>query len=105
MVSITNIVAGIGIVAIALLLIVLGLISRRLGRVTHAKGYYRLFFVSALLMLMGAGGRMWSAFRPDDLIYDNIWWILIYNGAPTLGLTLAVVVAWYYWSWLLAERD
>jgi len=105
MVSMASILAGIGMVAIALLLVVLGLLSRRLGRVTRSRRYYVIFFIAMLLLLMGAGGRFWVFMYPDDTIYDSILWIVIYSGAPALGLTLGVIVAWHYWSWLLAERD
>ena len=105
MASVASILAGIGMVAIALLLVVLGLLSRRLGRVTRSKSYYGLFFVATILLLIGAGGRFWVFMYPDDTIYDSILWIVIYSGAPALGLTLGVIVAWHYWSWLLAERD
>lgn len=105
MASVASILAGVGMVAIAILLVVLGLLSRRLGRVTRSKGYYGVFFIATVLLLMGAGGRIWVFIYPDDTIYDSILWIIIYTGAPALGLTLGVIVAWHYWSWLLAERD
>ncbi|MCL4252371.1 MAG: hypothetical protein KJ043_01160 [Anaerolineae bacterium] len=105
MASVASILAGMGMMAIALLLVVLGLLSRRLGRVTRSRRYYGVFFIAAMLLLMGASGRVWVFIYPDDTIYDSILWIVIYTGAPALGLTLGVIVAWHYWSWLLAERD
>ncbi len=105
MASLASLVAGIGMMAIAFLLMVLGLLSRRLGRVTRSKRYYGVFFIATLLLLVGVGGRLWVFIYPDDTIYHSVLWIIIYNGAPALGLTLGVIVAWHYWSWLLAERD
>ncbi|PJF29821.1 MAG: hypothetical protein CUN52_06420 [Phototrophicales bacterium] len=105
MASFGSILAGFGMMAIAILLMVLGLLSRRLGRVTRSNRYYGIFFMATILMLIGVGGRFWVFIHTDTNSYDNLWWIMIYNGAPALGLTLGVIVAWHYWSWLLAERD
>ncbi|MCU0479661.1 MAG: hypothetical protein MUE54_00455 [Anaerolineae bacterium] len=105
MASVASILAGLGMIAIAILLMVLGLLSRRLGRVTRASRRYLLFFPAMFLVLIGACGRFWVFIQPSATEYDSIVWILVYNGAPAFGLTLGVIVAWHYWSWLLAERD
>lgn len=88
-------------------LIVLGLLSHRLGRVTRSKAYYIGFFVSAMLVSVGAAARL--VHLSDRLasttnLHHNIVWVLLYNGVPAVGVTLGVIIAWRYWSWLLAER-
>ncbi len=105
MATVASILAGLGMTAMAVLLIVLGLLSRRLGRVTRATRYYWVYFLAAFFILIGVGGRFWVFITPHATQYDSILWILVYNGAPAFGLTLGVIVAWHYWSWLLAERD
>jgi len=105
MTTITSVLAGLGMTAIAGMLVMLALLSWRLGRVTRATTYYRVFFVAMTLVLMGAVARFWVFINPHDAQYDSIAWILVYNGMPAVGLTLGVIVAWHYWSWLLAERD
>lgn len=97
-------VAGLGMMMVAMTLILFGLLSRRLGRVTRATGHYRLFFIASGLVIIGAMARFYVAIGQLPPI-EGVMWVLIYNGAPALGISLAVVVAWYYWSWLLAERD
>jgi hypothetical protein len=94
----------IGLVGISVLLAVMGLLSHRLGRVTRAKPYYLVFFVGALLVAIGAGVRIWQPEPTVNLTTETLW-VLLYHGMPALGLTLGVVAAWRYWSWLLAERN
>ncbi len=95
---------AIGQLGIVFALIVLAQLSKRLGLMTHAKPYYRGFYVAAVLLLVSTAVRFFNDFllRQDT---KQIGWILLYDGLPALAISLAVVVAWRYWSWLLAERD
>ncbi len=101
--STTALLGSLGPVSIMILLVVIGLLSKRLGEQTHAKPYYLGFYVAALLMLISAATRILSAILnvPDD----DIRWIVVEDGLPALALTMGVLIAWRYWSWLLAERD
>lgn len=106
--NVLDIVGLLGLISIGVFLIVMGLLSRRLGQVTHARSYYTLFFVAACLVGVGIVARVVHFTSELALIEDlnnNIEWVLLYNGAPAVGVTLGLVGAWRYWSWLLAERD
>jgi hypothetical protein len=93
-------------------LVVLGQLSKRLGSATQTPPYYVGFYVSALLVIGGVVVRLLDFIsaqgdvltlqetRPDVLLR-----VLLYNGLPALGITIGVIVAWRYWSWLLAERN
>lgn len=94
----------VGPLSICVLLVVLGLLSRRLGRGTHASPYYVGFFVAAALVAISAVARGVHVFSAVE-VNDSMAWVVVYNGFPALGVTLGVVIAWRYWSWLLAERD
>ncbi|NOK86214.1 MAG: hypothetical protein GFH27_549411n44 [Chloroflexi bacterium AL-W] len=94
----------VGLAGISVLLVVMGLLSHRLGRVTRAKRYYVGFFLGALLVAISAVVRLWQPPEAVDLT-ESVLWLLLYHGAPAIGLTLGVVTAWRYWSWLLAERN
>lgn len=87
-------------------MLVLGLLSKRLGAVTHTPRYYRVLYGTTVLMLMSALGRLVNIVRVVDpaQLNDNPFWVLVYIGLPALSVTIAVIVAWRYWSWLLAER-
>lgn len=94
----------IGLLGIVFALIVVAQLSKRLGYATRAKPYYRGFYVAAALLVVSIIGQLVNELllRADP---HEPGWILVYDGIPALALTLGVVVAWRYWSWLLAERD
>lgn len=97
----------IGVASIALALVVLGLLSKRLGSVTRLPRYYRGFYVAAALVAISVVARLLNIGRGPsaalELASDPLW-VLLYIGFPAIGITLGVVIAWRYWSWLLAER-
>jgi hypothetical protein len=97
-----------GTLSISAALVVLAQLSRRLGRVTGATSYYVGFYLAALLVAVGAAARLLNLgdrVAAAENLHQNVLWVLLYNGAPAAGLTVGVIIAWYYWSWLLAERD
>lgn len=97
-----------GLVSIAIALIVLGLLSKRLGETTRAPRRYLHFYVAAALLLISAATQtanlLLNLMNVDELS-GSFLWVLLYNGLPALGITLGLMAAWHYWSWLLAERD
>ena len=89
-------------------LIIMGLLSRRLGRATRAAPYYIGFFVAGGLVGFSALARLVNLLlhiADATMLQQDTLWVLVYHGLPALGVTLGVVFAWRYWSWLLAERD
>lgn len=98
----------IGMFSIFIMLIVVALLSKRLGIVTRARRYYLGFYVAALLMGISILVRLLSS--PVDVnanmtLQQDALTIIIYSVFPAVSLTLAVVIAWRYWSWLFAERN
>lgn len=94
-----------GLALLAASLVWLALLSRRLGRVTHAPPYYIGLLVAAGLMLLAALIRLVNDLRGANASAESGWWVLAYTGLPAIAVTTALVFAWRYWSWLLAERD
>jgi hypothetical protein len=84
--------------------VVMGLLSRRLGLTMHVPPYYLGFFVAAGLMLISGAARVLTVLDPPDGTPGLLRVVLVY-GLPAIALTLAVILAWRYWSWLLAERS
>ncbi len=90
--------------AICLALVVLAQLSRRLGSVTRTARYYLGLYVAAFLV--GFSVVIWLLDLLSWIsIQQSATWALLFTGLPTIGVTLGVVFAWRYWSWLLAERD
>lgn len=97
--------AVVGLVGISTALVVLGLLSRRLGQVTRAPRYYLGFFVAALLIGLSILFRLVYLFQSIVPTADDSLAVLFYVGLPALALTFSLIIAWRYWSWLLAERS
>lgn len=93
--------------SITVALVVLALLSRRLGGVTRMPRYYVGLFLAAGMMGVSVVARLLALGRGSaitmELNHDPLW-VFLYIGLPAIALTTAIVVAWRYWSWLLAER-
>lgn len=96
-----------GTLSIMVAMVVLGILSRRLGAVTRSPRYYRGFFVAAGLMGVSFLARLLNVGRGLEATIamgHDPGWALLYVGLPSIAISLGVGVAWRYWSWLLAER-
>lgn len=97
-----------GMTGVGIFLVIMGLLSKRLGEVTKATPYYRGFFLASAFVVVGVIARLYHisiGVAVIDDLHHNIGWVMLYNGAPALGITLGLFVGWRYWSWLLAERN
>lgn len=96
-----------GPLSITVALLVIGLLSRRLGSVLRTPPYHIGLFIAALLMAVSVLARLVNIGRGVEdavqLASDPLW-VLLYIGFPAMAITLGIVIAWRYWSWLLAER-
>jgi len=92
----------IGVMGIMVLLGVLGFLSRRMGKATQAAPHYIGFFLAMTLVGVGLVARI---INPDADLTQNGLAVMVYNGLPAIGLTIGAIIAWHYWSWLLAERQ
>ncbi|MCA9888263.1 MAG: hypothetical protein KC546_07815 [Anaerolineae bacterium] len=96
-----------GWLAVGAALVIVARLSLRLGTVTHARPYYRLMDLAAVMICIGALGSLaleWSSLAQDDQLAHNMLSMLC-DTLVAVGISLGLGVAWYYWSWLLAERD
>ncbi len=85
--------------AVSVSLVIVGLLSQRLGAVTKMPAYYRWFYVAAVLVGVSSVTRVLGASAgPDEGL------ALFCTVTFALGVTIGVVVAWRYWSWLFGER-
>jgi hypothetical protein len=93
-------------VAVIVTLVVLAQLSQRLGSVTHARPYYRWYYGAACLVAIAVVIRVVNDQPPLAASTNlNILGIILHDGFQATGLTIGLIVTWYYWSWLLAERD
>jgi hypothetical protein len=102
----SGIFSAFGLASVTLAMTIVAQLSKRLGAVTHTPRYYFGFYIAAVLMGISVLARLYNWVTNADVNALNAdpGWILLYIGLPALAVTLAVMVAWRYWSWLLAER-
>lgn len=94
-----------GLFSIGLAMVLLARLSQRIGHVMESSPYFRLLYVAALLTWGGLIARLLSLNMPMDQPSDNLVYTVLNDGLPALGITIGLAVVWYYWSWLVAERD
>lgn len=94
--------------ALILALWVLAQISRRFGEVTHRPPLYRGFYVAMGLLVCPLVVRLLaiglSAEEAAELGGNSLI-ALAHNLPLVLGITLAVIIAWRYWGWLVYARE
>ncbi len=95
--------------AVAVTLLVLGMLSQRLGAVTNTPPYYRWFYVAAALVSVAALFELLYvlSLNVDDgagILYDEGFYLLTFSAPMAVGLTVSAIVSWRYWGWLLSER-
>ncbi len=102
---------SLGLLAAAYLLVVLGLLSSRLGAVLKMPPAHRWFYLGA-----GLVGVAWLAYLVrvslaadsslatvlHSPVAENLTFVL-YHLPLAAGLTIGLGVAWRYWAWLLRE--
>jgi TPR repeat protein len=93
-----GLIGAVGPAGVTCALVVLGLLSRRLGAVTRMPPHYRWLYVAASLSGLSALVRVVSSGHQDARLE------LIYALAFALGVTVGLAAAWHYWSWLFGER-
>ncbi len=103
MISVLSLLGLCGPASIIVALIVLALLSQRLGAVTKRPPLYRWLFVSVALVGISVIARLVNLGAAEPPGRGSI--VVMLDDVPlALGLTLAVFIAWRYWSWLLSER-
>jgi dipeptide/tripeptide permease len=102
---VNNLLAFLGIcgpVAIMITLVIMALLSQRLGAVTKRPPLYRWFYVGVALIGISVIMRLTELSASGSPGHDYTATVL-HDALIAAGLSLAVVVAWRYWSWLLHE--
>ncbi len=90
---------------------ILANLSRRYGEVIRMPPHYRGFYAAIGLVSVA----LFSHLLRDMVILDpgqgpallnNDWFYLLTFYLPlALAVTLAIIIAWRYWSWILKEQQ
>jgi len=95
-------------VSIGILLFVFARISGRLGDVTRSRPYYLGLYGAAILSWLSALVQLldiWYEYSNSSNVSTQTLWIFIHKGLLATAITVGLLIVWYYWSWLIAERD
>lgn len=97
----------VGYASIAFALLVLGRLSQRLSNVTRAPAYYIGIYSASVFLLLGRIAYTVMLLQAPEWVFERrgeFLLVLLGSGLPAIGITISLVIVWYYWSWLLAER-
>ncbi len=86
-----------GILGFAVLYVVLAHLSARMGEGMHISGYYLLYYIAilVLILILPAG---WSIYYAGERGLENSLFALL-----TLGNIVAIAASFKYWWWLKKE--
>jgi len=102
--------APIGLLSIAYLSFLFANLSRRLSAVTKMNDHYRWFMVAGGFIILAAlsqviRGTADLARHLASPVLLEPWFALVSFHIPlTVGVTLDLVLVWYYWGWILKEK-
>ncbi|HEY68853.1 MAG: hypothetical protein DRI79_05530 [Chloroflexi bacterium] len=110
MIVITTPLAVMGLFAIVYLGSLFANLSRRLSAVTKMTDYHRWFMVANVFVSIAAASQVMrgtAALAPQlaPPILLKSWFALATFHIPlAIGVTLDLVLTWYYWGWTLKEK-
>ena len=88
---------------------ILANLSRRYGQVIRLPPYYRGFYVAIVFIGVAFASHLMQdmiILAPEQgpaVLSEDWFYLLTFHGPLALAVTLAIGVAWRYWSWLLKE--
>ena len=91
--------------ALIISLWVMAQISRRFGEVTHRPPLYRGFYVALVMLVLPLLTRLLAIGQTGYTDRRRLFEALFHDLPLALGITLAVIIAWRYWGWLVYARE
>ena len=110
MIVITTTLAPLGLLAIVYLGSLFANFSRRLGAVTKMEDHQRWFLVANGLIALAAMGKAMrgtAALAPESalpVLLEPWFGMVVFHIPLAIGVTLNLVLVWYYWGWTLREK-
>jgi hypothetical protein len=110
MIVITTSLGAAGLLAIVYLGVLFANFSRRLGAVTKMNDRHRWFWMASGFVALAALSQIvrgTAALAPQEALPFLLepWFALVTFHFPlAIGVTLDLVLVWYYWGWILKEK-
>jgi len=101
---------SLGLLAVISTVFTLAALSQRIGEVQKMPPLYRGFYLGAACLIVALLVRflrvsaLLASPEGPTFLRDDRFYLLAYHLPLALGLTVSLVVTWWYWSWLLRER-
>jgi hypothetical protein len=100
-----------GLASVIFALAILARFGRKLGAVTKMRPLYKGYYAAigcvglALLARLIRTSVFWAPSQTiPSVLNSGIFYMFLYHLPLAVGLSLALGITWYYWSWLLKER-
>lgn len=110
MIVLTTSLGAMGLLAIVYMGFLFANFSRRLGAVTKMANHHRWFQVASGFVALAAMSQVMrgtAALAPElaPPVLLEPWFALASFHIPlVIGVTLDLVLVWYYWGWILKEK-
>ncbi|MCP4537395.1 MAG: hypothetical protein GY832_09635 [Chloroflexi bacterium] len=111
MIVITTPLGVVGLLAVAYLGFLFANFSRRLSAVTRMANHHQWFLIANIFVALAAMSqiiRSTAALAPPNIapaVVLQPWFSLISFHIPlAIGITIDLVLVWYYWGWILKEK-
>lgn len=103
--------SSVALVALIYAIAILAQFGRKLGAVTKMRTLYQGYYVAigcvglALITHLIRASVFWAPAQSiPSMLNSPLFYLLLYHLSLAAGLSLALGITWYYWSWLLKER-
>ena len=110
MIIITTPLGAVGLLSIVYLGFLFANFSRRLSAVTKMTNHHRWFLAASVFVALAAMSQLVqgiTALAPDAALSILLepWFSLVSFHIPlVIGVTIDLVLVWYYWGWILKEK-
>lgn len=90
---------------------ILAKLSRQFGRVLKMKDYYKGYYFAevlggiAFIMHLLQASLLLSGSKPTLSGYHSIALLGFHHLPLALAVTIAIIITWKYWSWLVIEKE
>lgn len=101
----------VGTLSLIVLFYILAKLSEKFGSVIKMAPIYRYYYLAILFLAIGLVTQLFVVRATLTVQNSEVWfaapWFLFlaYHLPLAIGLTIGLVIAWRYWSWLITERN
>jgi len=102
---------SLGILSLLPLIFILAKLSARFGSVVKMAAIYRFYYLALFFVAIGAlthlvvAGANLEPQKAPGFITSPDFLFFTYHLPLAIGVTIAIIITWLYWSWLITEYN